>query len=928
MATERPGTDQQQNNLSPVLIGRERELERLLANVDGIEDHGGALVLRGEAGIGKSALVEAASARARAQGLRVLTTTAVESETRLPFAGLHALLRPFLGVLDGLLPPQRGALAQALGLAPRDAAPDMFLVGLGALGLITEAATEAPLLLIVEDAQWVDRSSGTVLSFVARRLDLEPVLIWFAVRADVTSDIDDAGLPELDVHGLADAAAARLLEEHGAALSFELKQRILAEADGNPLALTELPVALRSLGYYAQFAGSDPLPLTARLERTFAGRFGELEADARTLLLVAALEDGDSAELSHAAELVQGSPIDPAAWKAIAAAGLGAGDAQGFRFRHPLMRSAITQSAPVEEQRAAHAALAVVLAADSDRAIWHRAAATAGPDEPVASALADAAERARRRGAGDVSLAALERSASITPDRGMRALRLWQAAMLGRQLGRWQESERLFREAQQLGLPAFEQAEASLYLETFAGTMPSGVGTVRAFTRLADDLLAAGDGQKALEALHTISVRAFWGNLDNETQSSASAVARRIDVPRDMPGRLCFLANVDPIRNGGEVVEELGRLSPARTGDSDALLDLGQAAAAVWADDLAVPFLRAAAGGFRAQGRLNDLGVSLAVEAWSHLHRGELPPAVTTAAESARLAVDARLTLFRPAAKLAEAVASAQRGQDDEARALIAEAEAILLPLGATPLLALVALARGRVELAAGRLATGYERLSRLFDPADVAFHPFVRGAALADLVDLAIGGDGDLDLVERHLTGWRQIAADTRAPHLQVQLSYAAAVLAADEEAEGLFEVAMTSGALGWPFYSARARLAYGFWLRRKRRSSDARTPLREALETFVGLGQEAYATRAQNELRASGETARRRVPEAWSQLTPQELQIAQLAADGLSNKEIGGRLYLSHRTVGTHLYHLFPKLGITSRAQLRDVLAGPNAP
>jgi len=900
----------------------------LLAVIDGIHDQGGALVVRGEAGIGKSALLKAASALAGAQGIRVLATTAVESETRLPFAGLHALLRPFLGALDRLLPPQRGALTQALGLTSRDAVSDMFLVGLGALGLITEAASEAPLLLIVEDAHWVDRSSGSVLSFVARRLELEPVLIWFAVRTGVPSEVDDAGLPELDLVGLDDVAAARLLEERGADLSSELKRRILTEAEGNPLALTELPVALRSLGLHPQFAASSPLPLTARLERAFAGRFGELEADAQALLLVAALEDGESAELSGAAELIRGSPIASAAWEAIVDAGLGTVAAQGFRFWHPLMRSAIRQAAGAEQQRAAHAALATVLAADPDRAIWHRATATAGPDEPVAAALADAADRARLRGAGDVSLAALARSASLTPDPGIRALRLWKAAMLGQELGHGQKSERLFREAQQLGLPEFEHAEASYYLESMAGEMPSGVGTVGAFTRLADDLVAAGDGQKALQALETIAVRAFWWDLDAETRSSVSAVARRIDVPPDEPRRLFFLAYVDPIRNGGEVIEQLVRLSPGRIGDSNAVGRLGHAAAAVWADDLAIPFLRAAAGALRAQGRLGDLAVALAVEAWSHLHRGAVPPAVTAAAESARLAEDASRTLYIPAAKLAEAVAAAQRGREPEAQALLADAEAILFQLGATPLLALVALARGRVDLAAGRFAAGYERLSRLFDPTDAAFHPFVGGAALADLVDLAVGGDGDLELVEQHLAGWRQIAADTKAPHLQVQLSYAAAVLAADEEAERLFEVAMSSGTSGWPFYTARARLAYGFRLRRRRRSSDARGPLREALEAFVGLGQEAYAARAQNELRASGETARRRVPEAWSQLTPQELQIAQLAADGLSNKEIGGRLYLSHRTVGTHLYHLFPKLGITSRAQLRDLFPGPSGP
>jgi AAA ATPase domain len=289
VGTERSRLDLEANASPSRLLGRELELGRLAALVGGVHEGGGALVVRGEAGIGKSALLAVAAARAREQGLIVFQAAAVEAETQLPFAGLHALLRPFLGDLDRLLPPQRGALTQALGLAPRDAVSDMFLVALAALGLITEAATEAPLLLIVEDAQWVDRSSGMVLSFVARRLEMEPVLIWFAVRAGVTSDVDDAGLPELDVRGLDDVAAARLLEERGADLSFELKRRILAEADGNPLALTELPIALRSLGFYAQFAESSPIPLTARLERAFAGRFGELEPDARALLLVAAL---------------------------------------------------------------------------------------------------------------------------------------------------------------------------------------------------------------------------------------------------------------------------------------------------------------------------------------------------------------------------------------------------------------------------------------------------------------------------------------------------------------------------------------------------------------------------------------------------------------------------------------------------------------
>ena len=922
MDTERPGTDQEETDLSPVLVGRDRELERLLALVNDIHDHGGALVVRGEAGIGKSALLAAASARARGQGVSVFRTTAVESETRLPFAGLHKLLLPFLDRLDGLPEVQRHALEMALGLAPREAVPDVFLIGLATLGLVADVAADGPLLFVVEDAQWIDRSSGMVFGFVARRLEAEPVLMWFAARAGVMSDVDDAGLPEFGLGGLSEEASAHLLEAQAPGLSADLKRRILNEAAGNPLALIELPVAANGLTFDARSALPGSLPLTARLERAFAARLDELDADARALLHAAALEDGEPAELFQAAEKIRGSSLDVRDWEPVVDAGLGVLTPDRFQFHHPLIRSAIEQAMPVEERRAVHAALADVLADDLDRSVWHRAEATRGHDEEVAAALAAAAERARVRGGGEVAIATFERSAALTPDPGIRALRLWQAARLGLQLGRWQESSRLFTEAQQIGLPPFEDAYATLQLESLAGTMSSGDAIVDAFTDVAEGLLAAGEQQKALEALETVAVRAYWGNLDEETRRKASGVARKIDVPLDDSSRLCFLSNVDPIRNGREVLDQLPHMSPAGLGEGDALFEVGHAAAAVWADDVAIPFLRAAADRFRAQGRLALLGTVLATEAWAHLHRGAVLPGLTAAAESERLAGETGRTLYVPAAKLAEAVAIAQRGQDEAARALIAETEAVLLPLGATPLLALVALARGRAELAAGHYADAYERLARLFDHNNVAFHPYLRGHALADLVDAARSSDGDLDLVRRYVDEWQQIAADTTAPYLKAQLSYATAVLSEDD-AEHLFHAAIASAAEGWELYAARARFAYGVWLRRiQRRATDARAPLREAAEIFNALGQETSAERALGELRASGETARRRIPEAWAELTPQELQIAQLAAQGLSNKEISERLYVSYRTVGTHLYHLFPKLGITSRNQLRDAL------
>jgi DNA-binding CsgD family transcriptional regulator len=288
-----------------------------------------------------------------------------------------------------------------------------------------------------------------------------------------------------------------------------------------------------------------------------------------------------------------------------------------------------------------------------------------------------------------------------------------------------------------------------------------------------------------------------------------------------------------------------------------------------------------------------------------------------------QLAQETRQVRYVAVGQLAEAIAAVEMGRDDLAEQLIGAAEAMLLPLGANPLLALVALARGRRALAHERFAEAYVQLRRIFDPNDAAYHQFVGGWMLADVADAAKQGDGDREVVDEFLHEWEAVASATGAPHLDVQLRYAKAVLAEEGNAEPLFESALSAGAEGWPFYAARAQLAYGAWLRRQHRMADSRPPLREAAQSFEALGLLRLAERALRELRASGETPRRRVPEAWAQLTPQELQIAELAAEGLSNREIGERLYLSHRTVGSHLYRLFPKLGVTSRTQLRGALS-----
>jgi DNA-binding CsgD family transcriptional regulator len=899
---------------SRLLLGRDRELARLYALVDRIEEQGSALVVRGEAGIGKSALLAAARERALDRGVTVVSTTGALSEARLAFAGLHQLLLPLLGGLDLLPDPQRRALEAAFGIAEGDA-PDLFLIGLATLGLVAERAAETPLLFVVDDAQWLDRPSLEVLQFVARRIESDPVVVLFAVREGVPSLFDDSDLSELPVAGLDRDASDALIDVVAARLPADLRRRILEDAAGNPLALIELPAAAAELGTRAARPG--PLPLTARLEQTFASRLTTLDPDVQRLLLLAALDDADLAELSRAAR----RPLRPEDLTPAVAAGLGTLDSGGFRFRHPLIVSAVKQAATADQLRSAHAALAQALADEPDRAVWHRAAAVSGPDEAVAEALDAAADRAKLRGAGDVAVSAFERAAELTAEPQRRAERLYLAGDLARELGRSSDGVRLLRTAQQIGLPPAEHAMASFQLEIAESTW-SGSATIRDFARIARELADSGEGKRALQALDMISVRAYWERLDDETRREVAAISDEIAVPADDPSRLMILGLVDPLDRGKQVVEQIARLSPVGMSDPEQLFDVGVAASSVGAWNLALPFLGAAASAARAQGRLSLLAHTLVFEAWADVHRGAVRHAITSSAEGARIAEEVRALRYMIAARLAQAVAGAEHGEDETSERLIAEAEALLIPLGAHPMLALTAFARGRLALARERFGEAYEHLVRIFDPAGVAFHPFVRGWAIADLSDAAVRGDGDLDAVRGYLAEWEQVAAETRAPHLQVQVAYAAAILATDAVAERHFRAAIATAQAEWPFYVARAQLAYGAWLRRRRRMTQSRAPLREAAETFQALGLLRYAERARRELRASGETVRRRDPGAWAQLSPQELQIAQLAAEGLSNREIGEQLYLSHRTVESHLYRLFPKLGVTSRAQLRDAL------
>ena len=905
--------------MSP-LVGREREVEAVTSLIDSARDRGGTLTIRGEAGIGKTALLREARRHAEEQGALVLSTTGIEAEASLPFAGLHQLLRPVLAGVDGLPPPQRDALRVAFGTSA-GSPPDRFLLGLATLTLLAEAAERQPVLVLVDDAQWVDRSTSEVLAFVERRVEADPIVVLSAVRDEDRRALVEAAPDVLRLAPLSSDDAAACLDRLAPGLPSAVRDRVLREAAGNPLALTELPAALDGAGRGRGLPSR--LPLTTRLERAFAARLAALPDVTRTALLTAAADErGVVREVLAATGALAGRPVSLDALAPAVDLGLVEVADAAVRFVHPLVRSAVYQAAGLRERRAAHAALADAIDEDSDRSVWHRAASADGPTVDVATALEEAARRAQRRGAAAVAAEAVERAARLHPASPESGRLLLEAALLRYDLGQHEETSRLLREAERHDLRPDDEAWLQWYREGFEDASWSGADRAQRFVEIADRLREAGAPDRALAALQAVALRCFWANADPETCALFVEAAERIPALPTTPRLLNVLALVGTETRGALVLDRLARVTPGAERDPEASLMLGDAAAAVGDVERATRFLEVAVDGLRAEGRLGLLSTALVSQAWTAVHVGNWDLGRRAAAEAARLAPEVGQPLYAIVADLAAATLAAYRGEADAADVLAARGEAVLLPIGANPMLALVELPRGVAALADGRPGDAVAHLRRVFDPADPAFHPASRPWALVDLVEAAVRAGRPAD-VEAVVADLEALAERTRSPLLLAGLRVARPLLAPDDQAEALYLAGF--GALkAWPFQRARLRLAYGEWLRRHRRAADSRAPLRDARDTFDALGAGPWGDRARLELRAAGEASRTRAPEAADVLTPQELQIAQMAAEGRTNKEIGQQLYLSHRTVGSHLYRIFPKLGITARSQLRDALGG----
>jgi DNA-binding CsgD family transcriptional regulator len=909
------------------LLGRRTErdaVERLLAGAKA--GHSGALLVRGEAGIGKTALLEHTRHAAATSGFRVEHLVGAESEAQLGFAGLHQLCAPVLDRARSLPEPQLASLEVAFGL--RDGAvPDRFLVGLATLNLLAEIAENAPLLCIVDDAQWLDQVSSQVLAFVARRLEVEQVAMLFALREPTDRDIAlFAGLPELRLGGLGDTEARELLAaEVRSPLDDRVRDRIISEARGNPLALLELPRSFRIAGPTSGFEPPDVLDVPRRVEDEFRRRSASLPADTQLLLLVAAAEPTGDVELLWRAAADLG--IEREAAKAAETSGLWELDTR-VRFRHPLVRSAVYQAATPPDHRRAHGALAAATdpRVHPDRRAWHRALAVLGTDETAAVDLERSADRARARGGLAAAAAFLEQATKLTPDPADRSRRALAAADAMHEAGAFETALGLLTVAAAGPLDAHQQARLGLLRAQIAFQLErdSDVpGMLLDAARTLAPLDAVLSRDTYLRALDTAIITGGHGRGIIEVAEAARAAP----APTGPPGPADLLLTgltTTYTQSYADGLPELRRAleafyadgSPAGAADDDNtrywLWLASRTALMIFDDELLYELTQRNVQLARNSGALATLPVSLLFASSDLVLEGRLSRAGELIAEAAAIT---QITGAVPL-RFGELVLVAWRGQPTETLRIHAAAvhEATARGNGGEVSLAHLALSvfhNGQGDYAAALDAA--ERSCESLEPAHI-------NLALLELIEAAVRADQP----ERAAVALDELSRRARAAGTPWALGMEArsrALTSTGPAAEENYREAIDFlGTCRMVSYLARTHLVYGEWLRRERRRKEAREHLRTAHELLSNMGADAFAARAGSELRATGEHPRKRTAQPTDALTEHELHVARLVATGATSREVGAQLFLSPRTIEAHLRSIFRKLDITSRRQLKD--------
>jgi DNA-binding CsgD family transcriptional regulator len=900
-------------------------LDQLIQAVRGGESR--ALVIHGEAGVGKTALLDYVAAQAL--GCRVIRAGGVQSEMELAFASLHQLCAPELDRLDALPVPQRQALQTAFGLSagPR---PDLFMVGLAILGLLSDVAGERPLLCLVDDQQWLDRASAQVLAFVARRLGAESLGLVFAVR-DLTPEL--SGLADLPLGGLREPEAGVLLDAVlSGPLDARVRAQIIAEARGNPLALLELPRALTPTDLAGGFGLPAAMSIAGRIEDRFSRRARTLPEQTRQLLLLAAADpSGDAALLWRAAASLRiaAEAAEPAVEAGLAQFG------SRVAFRHPLVRSAVYRSASPARRRKAHRALAEATDAhlDPDRRAWHRSQAVVGPDAEVAQELEQSAGRAQSRGGLAAAGAFLQRAAALTLDPGQRAERALSAAQAHLQAGAFDPARDLLALAEAGSLSDTQQARVDLVRAQLAYLANRGNDAPPMLLKAAARLEPIDSDLARATYLDALAAAIFAGRLaspggDVLAVARAAATAPPPRWPIHAPDLLLDGLGADYNQRYAAQLPLLRKALATFGADMSTEEELHWSSLAtvtamrIWDDDhweaLSTRQVRLA----RDVGARSDLSLALTLRSYLLLFAGDLAAAASLVDET-QAVKEATGGNLAPYGALGLA---AFRGEENQALLLRAATEDDVNRRGEGLGLtlsdwAITVLHNGLGQydkaFAAAQRATAYEpdQATMVWPAAEI-----IEAAARSGATECA-------NAACQRLTEMTAASGTTWALGLQARCR---ALLAEAEAAERHYELSIDLlGRTRVRTELARAHLLYGEWLRRERRRNDARYHLRRAHIMFEQFGMAGFAERTARELRAAGGTTQKRAATAArTELTTQEAQIARMAREGLSNPEIATRLFLSARTVQYHLRKVFTKLGITSRSQLGRALADEPRP
>jgi DNA-binding CsgD family transcriptional regulator len=916
------------------LVGREAELAALRALVDPVPDAGRVLTVLGDAGMGKTALLAELTTWARDAGMRVLAASGRESESQLAFAGLHGLLRPVLDRVAGLPGRQAAALRGALGVAPTPAGPDRLLTGMAVLTLLSDLSEQAPVLVVADDAQWLDRSSLEAIAFAGHRLGDEQVVLALGMRGSAPPAGFDRDLPELRLGPLSSSEAGTLLDRQPRPPSGRARSQVLVQAAGNPMALIELARAIAADPVAGRRWDAEPLPLTERLSAIIVDRLDGLPEPTRAALLLAAVADALDLRAAAGGSL----ELDPKALVPAEERELIKIDAAGVQFSHPLVRSAVYHTAPFADRAAAHRRLAGMLNEQPDRRAWHLAAAALRPDAQVAALLEETAAEAQHRGGAAAAALALERSAELTPNRAEQARRLVAAASAAVPTGQADWVQELAARAIAATVdPAIQLAarHAAGWALTWSNRPTAALSTLISVAEEASRDLPA----LAWDALATAATVAHQSGASADRQMVSRTLGRLLErsgqpssgdaVPGIEAFWLWIRACTDPRSSREQLLPHLHRLAASPLAEPS----LSGAGATAWLLDeseVAVGLLGEAVRRIRSPGILGSSGASLTALAWAHIDTGRWDSALTIAAEASDLAEAYQVDMVAASAALITATVQAMRADSAAARAQATKALAKIDPADSGLVAARARRVFGIAAFEEGAHLVAYAQLRQLFGPDGSPLHPVTSYLGLADLAAAAVRADRRIEALGVLDRAARWLAA-TPSPRVEQILARASGLLAGPEEAGARFDKALSDRAgERWPFERAQLQLDYAEWMRRRRRINDAKPLLLAALETFRRLQAGGSARRAEAELRACGVrvSAPSRDAGAMAELTPQQREIIILAASGLTNREIADRLFLSPRTVASHLYRSYPKLGISGRHELHALVNRASTP